>query len=133
MYEKHIEWGIEKPEHFPLINAIGYAPISLQKAQSETQRMLMAIEASKLAAYVELAEQVYGQKISASTSMSDLVVNNKVLTASVDGVIRGAKVVRSYPVGDDTYATELQVDFKEVYDIYIATSRPSRIKDVKYY
>ena len=132
VYDKHVQWQAVEPESFPVIHAIGYAPISLQKSTHETQRMLMAIKASKLAAYSELAEQVYGQQITDNTSMADLLIDNRKLTASVQGVIRGAKVLKSYPVGD-TYATELVLDFKNVFDVYQANSNKREIKDVVYF
>ena len=132
MYDKHVQWQTVKPESFPILKAIGQAPISLQKSENETQRMLMAISASKIAAYAELAEQVYGQQVNGTTSMSNLVVNNATLRTSIQGVIRGAKVVKSYPVGD-TYTTELHLDFKDVYDIYAASTRDREIKSVEYY
>ena len=132
IYDKHVEWEVEKPEEYPVIHAIGYAPISLQRAESQTQKMLMAIEASKVSAYAELAEQVYGQQVSKDVTVSDMLLSNKHLTASVQGVIRGAKVVKSYPVGD-TYTTELEVDFKKVYDLYITINKPKKIKEITYY
>lgn len=132
VFDKHVQWQAVKPEAFPIIRGIGYAPISLQKSEHETQRMLMAIKASKIAAYVELAEQVYGQQISSKTTMADMLIDNQQLAASVQGLIRGAKVVKSYPVGD-TYATELQLDFKEVYDISQASLNRKEIKEVKYF
>jgi len=132
IYDKHVQWKTVRPDAFPVITAIGYAPISLQKSKNKTQRMLMAIHASKIAAYAELAEQVYGQKINASTSMSDLIINNQSLKTSVQGIIRGAKVVKSYPVGD-TYATELRLNFKDVYDLYETNQRKAEINNIKYY
>lgn len=36
------------------------------------------------------------------------------MEASVSGTIRGARVVQTYPVNDDVYATELELDFKRV-------------------
>jgi hypothetical protein len=94
--------------------------------------MLMAIKASKLAAYVELAEQVYGQQLSNKVSMADLLINDQQLKASVQGIIRGAKVVKSYPVGD-IYTTELKLDFEDVYIIYQANQQRKTIKDVRYF
>ncbi|OUR60550.1 flagellar biosynthesis protein FlgP [Colwellia sp. 39_35_sub15_T18] len=132
VYDKHIQWQAVKPDVFPIIRGIGYAPISLQKSAHETQRMLMAIKASKIAAYAELAEQVYGQQVSSKTTMADMIIDNQQLAASVQGLIRGAKVVKSYPVGD-TYTTELQLDFKDVYEIYQASSNRKEIKDVQYF
>lgn len=132
VYDKHVQWETVQPENFPVISAIGYAPISLQKSEHETQRMLMAINASKVAAYAELAEQVYGQQIDEKTTVANFLMENQKMTASVRGIIRGAKVVKSYPVGD-TYATELILDFKNVYDLYVATAQKKEISDVKYY
>ena len=76
---------------------------------------------------------MYGQRIEGSQSLSSLVVSNETLKASVEGVIRGAKIIKSYPVGEDTYATELELDMQRVYDIYLSTAKPRRIKDIKYY
>ncbi len=132
IYDKHVQWQRVKPDSFPVIKAVGQAPISLQKSDNETQRMLMAIKASKLAAYAELAEQVYGQQINDSTTMSNLLINDQELTTSVNGLIRGAKVLKSYPVGD-TYTTELLLDFKQVYDLYLASSNQREIKNVQYF
>lgn len=131
-YDKHVEWQTIKPKSFPVLSAIGQAPISLQKSKNKTQRMLMAISASKIAAYAELAEQVYGQTIDGKTTMSNLIVDNQKLKTSVQGIIRGAKVVKSYPVGD-TYTTELSLDFKDVYEIYTASSNRQEIKNISYY
>ena len=96
-------------------------------------KLIMAMKASKLDAYRELTEQVYGQKIEGSQSVSGLVVDSETLRASVEGVIRGAEVIKTYPVGDDTYVTELSLDMQQVYDIYLSTAKPRRVKNVKYY
>jgi len=133
LLSKHVEWETLTPETFPIISAVGYAPISVQKGASESSRMLMAIKASKLDAYRELTEQVYGQKVDSNQSLANLVMQDTRLDSSVQGVIRGAKVVKSYPVGDDTYATELELDFKLVNDLYLSTARPQRIKKIRYY
>jgi len=132
VYDKHVQWQTVEPEVFPIIHGIGYAPISLQKSEHKTQRMLMAIKASKIAAYSELAEQVYGQQVSSKTTMADMLIENQQLASSVQGLIRGAKVVKSYPVGD-TYTTELQLDFKDVYEIYQASLNRKEIKEVQYF
>jgi hypothetical protein len=133
LFNKHVEWETITPETYPVISAVGYAPISDQKGASESSKMLMAIKASKLDAYRELTEQVFGQKVDSGQSLASLVILNTRLDSSVQGVIRGAKVVKSYPVGDDTYATELELDFKLVNDLYLSTARPKRVKNVHYY
>ncbi len=133
VFNKHVEWETVAPETYPVISAVGYAPISVQNGASESSRMLMALKASKLDAYRELTEQVFGQKVDSGQSLASLVIQNTSLDSSVQGVIRGAKVVKSYPVGDDMYATELELDFKLVNDIYLSTARPRRVKKVHYY
>lgn len=133
VFDKQIEWEYVQPDEFPTLSAVGYAPISGQPGNSDSVRMLMAIKASKLDAYRELTEQVYGQKVDGNQSLSNLVMTNTSLRSSVEGIIRGAKVVKSYPVGEDTYATELSLDFEEVHNLYISTARPKRIKDVTYF
>lgn len=132
VYDKHVQWQTVKPETFPVLYATGFAPISLQKSTHKTQRMLMAIKASKIAAYAELAEQVYGQQVSGKVIMADLLIEDQQLRASVQGIIRGAKVVKSYPVGD-VYTTELLLDFEDVYNIYQANQNRKEITDVTYF
>ena len=132
VYDKHVQWQVVEPDEFPVIHGVGYAPISLQKSDNETQRMLMAIKASKIAAYSELAEQIYGQKVNSNTTVADMLIENQQLSSSVQGLIRGAKVVKSYPVGD-TYTTELQIDFKDVYEIYQANLNRKEIKSIQYF
>lgn len=102
-----------------LVTVTGYAPISLQPGQTEQQRMLMAMRASKLRAYQELAAVVHGQYIYGTTQVSDLVVQNDRFRAAVAGIVRGARVVKTYPVQDDTYATTLELDLSQVQRAWI--------------
>ncbi|GAB3030268.1 LPP20 family lipoprotein [Bowmanella dokdonensis] len=132
-YDKHVEWEYVEPDSYPVLKAVGYAPIQEQQGSTENIRMLQAVKASKLDAYRELAEQVYGQRIEGQQVLSNLVLEDNSLKSSVDGVIRGARVVKSYAVGTGTYATELELDMKEVYDIYLSVAKPRRIREVKYY
>ena len=131
--DKHVEWETIEPESYPVLKAVGYAPISSQHGESDSMKLIMAMKASKLDAYRELTEQVYGQKIEGNQSLSHLVIDSETLRASVEGVIRGAEVVKAYPVGEDTYVTERALDRQQVYDIYLSTAKPRRVKDVKYY
>lgn len=130
--DKHVEWEYVKPESFPVVKAVGYAPISLQKGKSDSQKMILAIRSSKLDAYRELAEQVYGHNINAATSIKGMVAYNDTLKAKVNGLIRGAKVVKNYALGD-IYTTELSLDMKDVYDLYKVNNKTRRLKNVRYY
>lgn len=129
--DRHIEYQQETPVSFPVITALGAAPISAQPGSSETQRMLMAMRASKLEAYRELAERVYGQRIDSKNTLSAMIAQSDVLEASVQGVIRGARVVKSYAV-EDTYVTELELDFAEVYATLQNTQPKQSIRSVRY-
>ncbi|GAB5380785.1 MAG: LPP20 family lipoprotein [Aliiglaciecola sp.] len=133
LVDKQVEWETIEPETYPVIRSIGYAPIDAQQGANRSSKMLMAIKASKLDAYRELTEQVYGQKIDGEQSLANLVLRDDQLEATVQGVIRGAKVIKSYPVGEDSYATELELDFALVHDIYLSTAKPKKVKKVRYY
>lgn len=133
LVSKHIEWETIEPESYPVLNAVGYAPIQAQIGLDPSSKRLMAIKASKLDAYRELAEQVYGQKVDGQQELANLVLTNNQLKTSVEGVIRGARVVKTYPVGEDTYATELELDMGKVHDIYLSMAKPRKIRKVTYY
>lgn len=130
--DRHIEYQQETPVTFPLITALGAAPISGQPGNSDSQRMLMAMRASKLEAYRELAERVYGQRIDSKNTLSAMIAQNDVLEASVQGVIRGARVVKTYAV-EDTYITELELDFAEVYATLQHIQPKQSVRSVRYF
>lgn len=130
--DKHVTWEYEEPDNYPVLRAVGYAPITSQPGESREIKNIMAMRASKLDAYRELAEQVYGHQIKGKSDVSNLIATDDRLKARVQGVIRGARIVKTYPVGD-TYATELELDMKLVYDLYRIDSRSRNIKKVNYY
>lgn len=129
---RHVEYADVKPEAFPLLRAVGYAPISAQLSADPQHKMLQAMKASKLDAYKEMTELVYGQKIDASIQLQDMVLTDEKLSTSVKGVITGARVVKTYAV-DDVYITELELDFAQVYALYQNTRPRQTIKSVRYY
>lgn len=96
------------------VTATGYAPISLQPGQTEQHRVLLAMRASKLRAYQELAAVVHGQYLYGTTQVNDMIMQNDRFRAAVAGIVRGARVVKTYPVQDDTYATTLELDLNQV-------------------
>jgi hypothetical protein len=79
----------------------------------------MAIRASKLDAYRNLTEQVYGQQLYGVSTIADMVVTNDNFRAKVEGVIYGARLVSIIPVGDDTYETTLSLDREVVNDLRV--------------
>ncbi len=102
-----------------IVTATGYAPISLQPGQTQSQKVLLAMRASKLQAYQELAAIVHGQHLFGTTQVREMVTQNDQFNAAVGGIIRGARVVKTYPVQTDTYATILELDIRDVERAYI--------------
>jgi hypothetical protein len=121
-------WNHEPTQEFASIRAVGFAPIDAQYGKSDDIRQIKAMRASKLDAYRELTERVYGQKISSDVSVNDLVLGNELLEASVFGVIRGAKVIKSYR-HENTYITEMELDFSEIYRITMSLSPNWQVED----
>ena len=107
---------VEKRE---TITATGYAVVAVQNHKNPAQQRLMAIRASKLDAYRNLTEQVYGQQLDATSTVADMVVTNDTFRAKVEGVIYGARLVSITPVGEDTYETTLSLDRDVVQDLRI--------------
>ena len=106
--------------------------LACKKALTLSQKQLMAIKASKLEAYRELTEQVYGQKITAGTTVEGSIAQDDYLESKVQGLIKGAQIIKTYAV-DDTYVTELELNMKRVHDLYIGEVKPREVKKVTYY
>ncbi|ETJ47423.1 LPP20 family lipoprotein [Pseudoalteromonas agarivorans] len=132
VFDKHVEYKYVEPNNYPILKAVGYAPISLQQGANKSQKQLMAIKASKLEAYRELTEQVYGQKITAGTSVAGAIAQNDFMESKVQGIIKGAQIIKTYSV-DDVYVTELELNMKRVHDLYIGEIKPREVKKVTYY
>ena len=92
-----------------LVTAVGSASISAQQATSLEDRKFKAMRASKLNAYKELSEQIYGLQVSSETKISNDRLTVEQSMGVTNGVIRGARVIGSYQVGD-SYVTELELD-----------------------
>ena len=93
--------------------ATGYAVIASQRGDTPAQQRLMAIKASKLDAYRALAEEVYGQYINASGTMTDMSITEDHLKAG-ESVIYGARVVSITPIGGETYETKLALSQRTI-------------------
>ena len=106
----------EKPDDFPVLKAVGYAVIDIQPGPSQSEKMLQAIRASKMDAYREQTEQLNGQHVRGQSSYKDLTQTSNSLDVSVAGMVRGARVVATYPRGN-TYATELELDTRNLYHL----------------
>ncbi|EDP58514.1 flagellar assembly lipoprotein FlgP [Vibrio sp. AND4] len=96
-----------------ILVAVGYASVSEQTGRTTEEKRVRAMRASKIDAYRELAEQVYGMRVSGRAELADQRLGVESTTGAVDGVIRGAEVVRSYLV-EDSYVTELRLDIRKM-------------------
>ncbi|WP_025562497.1 LPP20 family lipoprotein [Psychromonas sp. SP041] len=96
---------VEKVDEYEFVS-VGYATMSAQNGSTDDIKMLNAIKASKLEAYKELAEQVYGVMLTSESSVKDYQLQSGKLKTKVKGLVRGAKVLRTYHESD-LYITEL--------------------------
>lgn len=127
-----IEWESVPPKPFPILTAVGYAPLEGQPGATKAQRMLMAMRASKIDAYRELLEQVYGQEIENQTTVRSWMGQRDEISVKISGVIRGARVVKSYQVGEH-YVVEMELDFAKVWNLYRQLNPERRLKSVQYF
>ena len=104
------------------VQATGYAPISLQPGETIDQKQLNAMRVSKLRAYQELAAIVNGQYLYGTTTVESMILQNDQFKTAVAGVVRGARVVKSFPVQEDVYATILEVDLNQVERAWISAN-----------
>jgi len=93
----------------PDIEAIGYASVNAQHAEDVSQRRLLAARASRLDAYRNLVEQIYGVQFSSDSSMLDARLGEDSFRTRMDGSMCGATVVSIEPLGDDLYQTRLRL------------------------
>jgi hypothetical protein len=96
-----------------VLTAVGYSSITDQSGRDNQEKQIKAMRASKLDAYRELAEQIYGMRISGRSDVQNQRLYDEETFGAVDGVVRGAEVVRAYTVGD-SYITELRLDINKM-------------------
>ena len=93
-----------------ILRVVGYGAINPKaKGMSKVQKRLMSIRASRLDAYRSMAERVYGTKISGSSTVRDLVVQNDSFRTYVDTFIHGARVISTDVLEDGSVETVLEM------------------------
>lgn len=113
------------------MTASGYAVINIQNGQSHAQRRVLAVRASKLDAYRNLAEQIYGVFIESTSHLDSMKVDAETLRGRVQGLIYGSKIVQIKPVGDDTYETIISIDRPTVEKMILNWSDSMAAKDAR--
>ncbi|MCZ2722137.1 LPP20 family lipoprotein [Marinomonas sp. 15G1-11] len=96
-----------------IINATGYsAPISNKKF-SKSQAKLLSLRGSKLDAYRNLSERVYGLKINGTSTLSNMMTQNDELRTFVDAYLVGAKVISQRELDDGSFETVVEMALQE--------------------
>lgn len=109
----------KRPEPPIIVRVTGYGAYDVSEAKPSkggAAKRLMAMRASRLDAYRNMAERVYGLSLSGQSSVKDFAVRNDEFAAEVDSVVRGARVVsisQNPQTGIETVLEiELPADFK---------------------
>ena len=89
--------------------ALGYASIAMQHGNNHQQKMLNAIKASKMDAYLELSEYINGILMDSSSNMDNMKLRSGPIKTRTHGLVKGAKVTKTYHEGD-LYITELEIE-----------------------
>lgn len=102
--------------------AVGYASITAQQSTDVAQRRLMAARASRIDAYRNMAELVYGVNFGSESATDDNRLQNDVTRTRVAGRLQGVEVISIEPLGNDTYQTTLRLPGVEVARLRGATA-----------
>lgn len=92
-----------------VIRVVGYGAVNPDSKQTESQKRLMALRASKMDAYRSMAERVYGTSILGSTTIQDMVVHDDRLKTYVETSIHGARVVSTSVMTDGSVETLMEM------------------------
>jgi hypothetical protein len=92
-----------------ILTAMGYGTSDIFSNYSPAQRRLMGMRASKMDAYRNLAEQIYGVRIHGHTTVSAMAVQNDSYRTYIDAFLKGARVTSITAVDADTYETVLEI------------------------
>ncbi|MDF0534766.1 LPP20 family lipoprotein [Shewanella yunxiaonensis] len=131
-HEQLVRYELVAPNNAQVLQATGYAPIASQTGPSYEEKLMQAMEASRLDAYRRLAEQLYGQQLRAYTRMTGETTSRKTMDAKVQGVVRGAKVVNQSVQGE-FYTTELSLDTKVLADLGSVENKPVETENKWWY
>lgn len=93
-----------------LITARGSGVEPNDPSMSPAEKALMAKRAAKLDALRNLAEEVYGVKITSDSYVRDFVLQSDDTRSRVNTFIQGARVVSEQKMPDGSYQVEVELD-----------------------
>jgi hypothetical protein len=83
----------------------------------QTEKALLAKRAAKLDALRNLAEQLYGVKITSDSYVRDFVLQSDEIKSKVNTFIQGARVISEEQMPDGSYQVEVELDTEPLKDI----------------
>lgn len=94
------------------VTAIGHGTVSTQQYSqyNAAQLRAMGMRAAKLDAYRNLAEQVYGFRLSGATTISAFASQRDYVRVYVDAYVRGARVVEVTALPDGSYQAKVEAE-----------------------
>ncbi|HBN90470.1 LPP20 family lipoprotein [Rheinheimera aquimaris] len=122
-FERTIRYQLEAPEASVILHATGYAVVASQPGEHYEDKLLLAMAASRQQAYRRLAEQLYGQKLHASSGTEQSVLTEDNVKSQVQGVIKGAELVEESLQGK-LYVTRLRLDTANLLTMPVADIKP---------
>jgi len=95
-----------------IISAIGHGSLSNRHngQYNQTQQKLLAMRAAKIDAFRNLAEQVYGFRLSASTTISAFASQHDYVRVHIDAFVRGARVIDVTQLPDGSYQARVEAE-----------------------
>ncbi len=96
---------------FKRFRAVGFGT-SAEDWATVGQNQLLAIRTARLDAYRTMAEQVYGFRLTGTTTISSMMVKSDRFRIHVDALIRGAEVVSVQQIADEVYEVVLEMTMR---------------------
>lgn len=85
---------------------------------SPAEKALMAKRAAKLDAMRNLAEEVYGVRLTSNTTVRDFVTQSDEMRSKVHTFMQGAKVISEKQLPDGSYQVEVEVDTEPLRNMF---------------
>jgi hypothetical protein len=101
-----------------VVRAKGYGVEPNDPNMSPAEKTLMAKRAAKLDALRNLAEEVYGVRITSDTFVRDFVTQSDQMRSRVNEFIQGARVISERQMPDGSYEVEVAVDLDPIRNLF---------------
>lgn len=100
---------VDLPTDANTIQVNGFGAIVPRAELTHAQQRLMAMRASRVDAYRNLVERVYGLEVAGNSTVQQLAADHDQVRLVVRHTVRGARVVDIALVDDNTYQTKLEL------------------------